>query len=91
MTDKQKIKDLEKQLEFAKKHTYVYDTTSLHCNDGEFYMHYGDDRCVVFNVETLFKDLPFIVTQVVKEQAKMQDWYLKRLTESLKEIKDESK
>jgi len=86
-----KIQDLEKQLEVAKKHTYVYDTTQLHCNDGEFYMYYGDDKCVVFDVETLFKDLPFMITQVVKEQAKMQVWHLERLTESLKEIQDESK
>ena len=56
MTDKKKlanaillIKDLEKQLEIAKKNTYVYETTSLHCNDGEFYMYYGDDKCIVFN------------------------------------------
>ena len=91
MTQKEKIKDLEKQLEVAKKHTYVYETTSLHCNDGELYISHDNDKCVVFNVEQLYKDLPFIVTQVVKEQQKMQDWHLERLTESLKEIKDESK
>ncbi len=82
-----KIDKLEKQLEIAKKHTYVYETTSLHCNDGEFYMYYGDDKCVVFNVETLFKDLPFMISQVVKEQAKMQKWHLDRLKQELKEIK----
>jgi len=87
----EKIEQLEKELELAKKHTYVYETTSLHCNDGEFYMYYGDDKCVVFDVEQLFKDLPFMINQVVKEQAKMQDWHLERLTESLKEIQDESK
>ena len=63
MTDKQKIKDLERQLQVAKKHTYVYETTSLHCNDGEFYMYYGDDKCVVFNVEQLFKDFRIIVKE----------------------------
>ena len=89
MTQKEKIKDLEKQLEQAKKHTYVYDTTQLHCNDGEFYMYYGDDKCVVFDVEQLFKDLPFMINQVVKEQAKMQEWHLGRIKEELKEIKDE--
>ena len=41
---------------------------------------------VVFNVEQLFKDLPFMVNQVVKEQAKMQDWHLSRLKDELKEI-----
>ena len=49
------------------------------------------DKCIVFNVEQLFKDLPFMVNQVVKEQAKMQDWHLSRLKDELKEIKDESK
>ena len=82
----EKIEKLEKKIEIAKKHTYVYDTTQLHCSDGEFYMYYGDDKCVVFDVEQLFKDLPFMISQVVKEQAKMQKWHLERLTESLKEI-----
>lgn len=91
MTQKEKIKDLENQLEVAKKHTYVHETYRLHCNDGELYISHDNDKCVVFNVEQLYKDLPFIVTQVVKEQQKMQDWHLERLTESLKEIKDESK
>ena len=49
-------------------------------------MYYGDDKCIVFNVEQLFKDLPFMVNQVVKEQAKMQDWHLSRLKDELKEI-----
>lgn len=89
MTQKEKIKDLVKQLEQAKKHTYVYDTTQLHCSDGEFYMYYGDDKCVVFDVEQLFKDLPFMINQVVKEQAKMQKWHLSRIKDELKEIKDE--
>ena len=86
MTQKEKIKDLEKQLEQAKKHTYVYDTTQLHCNDGEFYMYYGDDKCVVFDVEQLFKDLPFMINQVVKEQAKMQEWHLGRIKEELMDL-----
>jgi len=96
MTQKEKIKDyglgqLEKQLKVAKKHTYVHKTHRLHCNDGELYILHDDDKCVVFNVEQLYKDLPFIVTQVVKEQQKIQSWYLDNLKESLKEIKDESK
>ena len=86
MTQKEKIKQLQKQLDIAKRHTYIYNTHTLHCNDGEFYMYYGEDKCVVFNVEQLFKDLPFMVNQVVKEQAKMQDWHLSRLKDELKEI-----
>ena len=86
MTHKQQIEDLKKQLAEAKKHTYVYDTTELHCSDGEFYMHYADDKCVVFDVEQLFKDLPFMINQVVKEQAKMQELHLVRLKEELMDL-----
>jgi|14_taG_2_1085336.scaffolds.fasta_scaffold20698_6 hypothetical protein len=82
----EKIEQLEKELELAKKHTYVYETYRLHCNDGELYISHDGDKCVVFNVETLFKDLPFMISQVVKEQAKMQSWHLDNLKESLKEI-----
>lgn len=87
MTLKEKIKDLEKQLEFAKKHTYVYDTIEIHCNDGELYIYYGEDKCVVFDVNDMFDDLPFIISKVVKEQAKTQKWKLDHIKESLKEIK----
>ena len=86
MTQKEEIADLKKQLAEAKKHTYVYDTEQLHCNDGEFYMYYGDDKCVVFDVNSLFNDLPFIINQVVKEQAKMQEWKLEQIKDELKEI-----
>lgn len=91
MTQKQKIKDLEKQLKHAKENTYIYETNYLHCNDGEIHIGFGDigdnERWLVWNVNSLFDDLPFIVSQVVKEQAKMQKWKLKSLKESLKEIK----
>ena len=91
MTQKEKIKDLERQLQVAKKHTYVHETYRLHCNDGELYIQHDDDKCVVFNVEQLYKDLPFIVTQVVKEQQKMQSWHLDNLKESLMEVMIENK
>jgi predicted transcriptional regulator len=41
----------------------------------------------VFDVNDMFDDLPFIISQVVKEQAKMQEWKLDSIKESLKEIK----
>ena len=86
MTDKQKIKDLQKQLAESKKHTYIYETNHLHCSDGEMYFGYGDDKWLVYNTDQLFKDLPFIITQVVKENKKMQKMYLDLIKESLKEI-----
>ena len=84
------IDELKIQLAAAKKHHYVYDTHSLHCSDGELYMYHSGvkdkERCLVINVEQLFKDLPFIVSQVTKENAKMQEMYLNSLKESLKEL-----
>ena len=91
MTQKQKIKDLEKQLKHAKENTYIHETNHLHCNDGEIHIGFGDigenEKWLVWNVNSLFDDLPYIVSQVVKEQANMQKWKLKSLKESLKEIK----
>ena len=44
-----------------------------------------EEKCLVINVEQLFKDLPFIVDQVVKENAKMQEMYLNNLKKTLKD------
>ena len=58
------------------KTTYIHESNTLHCHDGELHIQYGDNNWVVFNVEHLFKDLGFIVDQVVKENKKMQDMHL---------------
>ena len=89
MTLKNKIKDLEEQLERAKMHTYINETNHLYCQDGELHIGYGDfkdDRWVTINVECLFKDLHFIVSQVVEENKKMQDMHLDLLKTSLKKL-----
>ena len=89
MKDKDKIKELEQQLKEAKEYTYVHETTCMHCIDGELHIEYGsgkDLRWVVFNVEALFSDLPFIIDQVVKEQKKMQEMILKSIKESITKL-----
>jgi len=89
MTLKKRIKELEQQLKEAEQHTYVDETHTIHCSDGELHIGYGDyeeEKSIIINVENLFKDLPFIVNQVVKENNKMQEMHLKCLKESLKEI-----
>jgi len=40
----------------------------------------------VFNTDQLYKDLPFIINQVVKENKKMQEMYLESIKESLEEL-----
>lgn len=92
MTDKKKlanaivlIRDLEKQLIEAKdKTTYIHETTNLYCSDGEMHIGYGDDKWLIYNTDQLFKDLPFIINQVVKENHKMQKMYLDNIKTELK-------
>ncbi len=84
-----RIYELEEKLKEAKKHTYIHETHNLYCSDGEMHFGYGDvdnEKWLVYNVDSLFKDLPFIITQVVKENKKMQEMYLDLIKESLKEL-----
>ena len=85
-----RIYELEEQLEKAKKHTYIHETNHQYCQDGEMHFGYGnvgeDEKWLVWNTDSLFKDLPFIITQVVKENKKMQEMYLDLIKESLKEL-----
>ena len=89
MTLKEQIADLKEKLAEAKRHTYVTDTTSLHCSDGELiieYDIYGESRHLIIDVNCLYEDLPFIINKVCEEQKKMQKETLNRIKEELKEI-----
>jgi hypothetical protein len=91
MTLKQQIADLKKQLAEAKANTYIYETNHLQCSYGELHIGFGDigenERWLVWNTDSLFKDLPFIIHQVIKENNKQQTICLDSIKESLKEIK----
>ena len=91
MTLKEKIKTLELQLKEAKANTYIYETNHLQCSYGELHIGFGDigenERWLVWNTDSLFKDLPFIISQVIKENNKQQTIYLDSIKDSLKEIK----
>ena len=86
MTQKEKIKDLEHKLAMAKKHTYIHDTHTMWCDNGELHVGFNNDRWLVWNTDDLFKDLGSIVCMVTKENTEMQKWYLDKIKESLKEI-----
>ncbi len=92
LNDKQddKIKELKQQLKESKQHTYIHETNHLYCQDGEMYISFGDvgknERWLVWNTDSLFKDLPFIINQVVKQNKKMQKMYLNNIKEELKEM-----
>ena len=71
------------------KHTYIHETHTLHCSDGELYIEYGDVKdpsTLVINCEQLYKDLPFIIKQVTKEQDKTHKMHKNLIKQSLKEI-----
>ncbi len=81
-----KIEILEAQLHEAKTHTYIGETHTIHCCDGEIYFGYGDvnnEKTLVMNVEELYKDLPSIIRMVIKEQKKTQAMHLEMIKEAL--------
>ena len=80
-----RIKILEAQLEEAQSHTYIGETDTLHCSDGELYIGY-DDKTLVMEVDQLFRDLPSIISMVTKEQKKMQQMHLKMIKEATTEL-----
>ena len=78
-----RIKILEAQLEEAQSHTYIGETDTLHCSDGELYIGYDDNKTLVMEVDQLFRDLPSIIGMVTKEQKKMQQMHLEMIKEAL--------
>ena len=78
--------DLLEARNYKHEHTYIHETTDLFCSDGEMHIGYGDDKWLIYNTDQLFKDLPFIINQVVKENAKMQKMYLDLIKTELEEL-----
>ena len=78
-----RIKILEAQLQEAQSHTYIGETDTLHCSDGELYIGYDDNKTLVMEVDQLFRDLPSIISMVTKEQKKMQEMHLEMIKKAL--------
>lgn len=87
-TLKNKILHLKNDLANARMNTYVGVTTDLYVNGGELYINYGEygEKTLVMCTEQLFKDLPFIINQVIKDNAEMQEMYLNNIVTELKDI-----
>ena len=82
---KQRIENLKFQLQEAQSHTYIYQTDTLHCSDGELYIEY-DNKTLVMDVDQLYRDLPSIIYMVCKEQKKMQAMHLEMIKEAQAEL-----
>jgi hypothetical protein len=71
------------------KSTYIHETHTLYAENGELYLLYDDgdyDKQLVFNVETLYNDLPSIIRLCV-EQKKISDKNtLERIKSTLEEL-----
>ena len=77
---------LKAQLQDAQLHTYIGETDSLHCSDGELYIGYDDNKTLVMEVDQLFRDLPSIISMVTKEQKKMQGMHLEMIKQATTEL-----
>ena len=87
-TLKNKILHLKNELANARMNTYVGNTTDLYVVSGELYIQYGDngEKTLVMCTQQLFKDLPFIINQVIKDNAKLQKMHINNIVTELKEI-----
>ena len=85
---KNKILHLKNELANARMNTYVGNTTDLYVVSGELYINYGDngEKTLVMCTQQLFKDLPFIINQVIKDNAKLQKMHINNIVTELKEI-----
>lgn len=71
------------------KTTYIHETHTLFANDGELHLLYdsGDyDKELIFNVESLYTDLPTIIRLCVEQKKQMDENTLERLKSTLKEL-----
>ncbi len=66
--------------------TYVGETYSLHCMDGELHIRYGDNKVLIMDVDQLYRDLPAIIHLVSKEQRGMQEMYLEQIKNSIESL-----
>tara|TARA_B110000285_G_scaffold205784_1_gene243814 strand:+ start:54 stop:272 length:219 start_codon:yes stop_codon:yes gene_type:complete len=66
--------------------TYVGETYSLQCMDGELHIQYGDNKVLVMDADQLYRDLPAIIHLVSKEQKKMQGMYLEQIKNSIESL-----
>ncbi|MGD1837831.1 MAG: hypothetical protein ACPKPY_07210 [Nitrososphaeraceae archaeon] len=80
-----RIHELEeqvKELKESKKHIYVHETDTIWECHGELHLE-CQQGTVVFNLQTLFSDLPIIYEYCLKEH----DKHRKYIVESLKKLK----
>jgi uncharacterized protein YdiU (UPF0061 family) len=82
-----RIVTLEAQLKAAKAHTYVDAVESIHAQDGEIHFAYNNqENWVVWNAQSLFEDLPSIISILCTEQKKMTKMNIASIKEELNNL-----
>lgn len=57
------------------KTIYIHETITIWSDNGEIYLE-TEDNVLVFNAETLFNDIPTIMTLALKERKKQEEMIL---------------
>lgn len=68
------------------KTTYIHETHTLYADNGELYMLYDDDKQLVFNIDTLYKDLPSIIRLCIEQKNKMDKFFLDDLKKTVAKL-----
>lgn len=71
------------------KTIYIHETHTLYAENGELHLLYDDgdyDKQLVFNVETLYNDLPNIIRLCVEEKNKMDKFFLDNLKKTVAKL-----
>ena len=67
------------------KYKYINEIDSIACSNGELYLS-SNKTTLIFNTDSLYKDLHIIVDLVIKENSKSQKLYSEQLKETLKQL-----
>jgi len=67
------------------KNVYIHETECLSCSNGELYIT-GEDFEIVWNTETLFTDLPYIIKMVFASREETNKRIKDQLKEQLEEL-----
>lgn len=72
-------------METSIKNIYIHETHSLSCSNGELYIS-GENFDIVWNTETLFTDLPYIIKMVLASREETDKRIKDQLKEQLEEL-----
>ena len=67
----------------TKQTIYIHETVTLWSDNGEVYLETCNGDILVFNAESLFNDIPTIMTLALKERKKQEKMVLELIADNL--------